>query len=74
LTNFTDKDAEDIIFRTILLVNAFEDLQEYNPELLNIYNIILPIGKLDAITVDQLSKQLDEYKDEITKVHEQLFE
>jgi len=73
LENFTDKDAEDITYRTTLLVNSFEDLQQYNPELLNIYNVIQPLGRLNAISVDQLREQLKDIKDDVVKARESLF-
>jgi len=73
LATFTDKDVEDITYRTTLLVNAFEDLSQYNPELLNIYNVIQPLGHLNAISVDQLRKQLGEIKDDVVKSRESLF-
>jgi len=73
LETFTDKDAEDITYRTTLLVNAFEDLSQYNPELLNIYNVIQPLASLNAISVYQLREQLKDIKDDVVKARESLF-
>jgi len=73
LPSFTDKDAEDITYRIILLINSFEDLSQYDPELLNIYNVIEPLNKLNAISVDQLRQQLTEAEQDITKARESLF-
>jgi len=73
LANFTDKDAEDITYRTILIIESFQDLSEYHPDLANLYNVILPLEKLDAITVDQLRQQLTELKEEINKSRQAMF-
>jgi len=74
LATFTDKDAEDITYRTSLLINAYEDLSEYDPDLLNIFNVIQPLEKLNAISVDQLRQQLNEVKDDVVKAREMLFQ
>ena len=74
LANFTDKDAEDMTYRTILLCESFQDLAEYHPDLANLNNVILPLEKLDALTVDKLREQLTELKADIEKSRAQLFE
>jgi len=73
LASFTDKDAEDITYRTILLIESFQDLAEYHPDLANLYNVILPLEKLDALTVDQLRQQLTDLEGDITKARDQIF-
>jgi len=73
LASFTDKDAEDITYRTILLINAFQDLSEYDPDLLNLYNQIQPLSKLDALTVDQLRQQLNDLNKEVESARNSLF-
>lgn len=73
LKNFTDKDAEDITFRVVLLLDAFEELSEYNHELRRLYNLLRPLEVLDAITVDQLRGQLTQMKKEIEQARATLF-
>lgn len=73
LSQFTDKDAEDITYRIALLIDAFEELSEYNPNLLNLLTVLQPLGKLNAISVDQLRQQLDESKEDIANSRASLF-
>lgn len=73
LKNFTDKDAEDITFRVVLLLDAFEELSDYNHELRRLYNLLRPLEVLDAITVDQLRGQLTQMKKEIEQARATLF-
>lgn len=73
LASFTDKDAEDVTFQVVLLVEAYAELAEYDPELKNIYNVIMPLQVIDAITVDQLREQLNSLKDDIANARAALF-
>lgn len=73
LANFTDKDAEDITYRVSLLVDAYEDLSDYNLELRKLYNVLLPLEALNAITVDELRGQLDQIKAHVEQAHSTLF-
>ncbi len=73
LANFTDKDAEDITYRVVLLIEAYEDLSEYNLELRKLYNVLLPLEALDAITVDQLREQLGQVQGQVEQARAALF-
>lgn len=73
LKNFTDKDAEDITYRIILLIDAYEELSDYNLELRKLYNVLLPLEVLDAITVDELRSQLDQIKTQVEQARATLF-
>lgn len=73
LKNFIDKDAEDITFRIVLLMDAFEKLADYNYELRRLYNILRPLEYLDAITVEQLRGQLSQHKKEVEQARASLF-
>lgn len=73
LANFTDKDAEDITYRIVLLLDAYEDLGEYNLELRKLYNVLLPLEVLDAITVDQLREQLGQVAGQVEQARATLF-
>ena len=74
LANFTDKDAEDITYRIALLVDAFEELSEYNPQLMQLLSVLQPLEKLNAISVDQLRQQLNDSKEEVAQSRKSLFE
>ena len=74
LSKMTDKDAEDITYRIVLLLDAFEELSEYNPQLLQMLNVLQPLGKLNAISVDQLRQQLNETKEEVAASRAKLFD
>ena len=74
LTHLTDEDAEKLTFRIILLNDAYENLAEYNPQLMQLLSVLQPLSKLNAITVDQLREQLNESKEEIAQARKSLFE
>ncbi|MDO4496216.1 MAG: hypothetical protein Q4B58_00055 [Bacteroidales bacterium] len=73
LASFTDQDAEDITFYVSLLVDAYADLAEYNSELARLYNVILPLQVLNAITVDELRTQLNQIDADIANARKALF-
>ena len=74
LAHLTDEDAEKLTFRIILLNDAYENLAEYNPQLMQLLSVLQPLSKLNAITVDQLREQLNESKEEIAQARKSLFE
>lgn len=74
LAHLTDEDAEKLTFRIILLNDAYENLAEYNPQLMQLLSVLQPLSKLNAITVDQLRDQLNESKEEIARARQSLFE
>ena len=73
LAGFTDKDAEDITLHVSILVNAYKELAEYNTELAKLYNVILPLQAINAISVDQLRDQLNQIEKDVTKARKELF-
>lgn len=74
LAHLTDEDAEKLTFHIILLNDAYENLAEYNPQLMQLLSVLQPLSKLNAITVDQLREQLNESKEEIAQARKSLFE
>ncbi len=74
LSKMTDKDAEDLTYRIVLLLDAFEELSEYNPQLMQMLTVLQPLGKLNAISVDQLRQQLTEMKEDVASSRALLFE
>ena len=73
LASFTDKDAEDITWHLSILVDAYEDLAEYNLELRKLYNVLLPLEALNAITVDEFRSQLNGIKAQVEQARAALF-
>lgn len=73
LKNFTDKDAEDITYRIVLLLDAFDQLSDYNLELRRLYNVLRPLEMIDAISVDQLREQLTKVKSDVSQARASLF-
>jgi len=73
LSQLTDKDAEDLTYRIVLLNDSFEQLSEYNPQLMQLLTVLQPLAKLNAISIDQLREQLNESKDEIANSRALLF-
>ena len=73
LASFTDKDAEDITWHLSILVDAYEDLAEYNLELRKLYNVLLPLEALNAITVDEFRSQLNGIKTQVEQARATLF-
>ena len=66
LAVMTDKDAEDITFQFMLLIEAYKELAEYNTDLRQLYNACLkPLAKIDAISVAQLREQLNSVKSDL---------
>ena len=74
LAHLTDEDAEKLTFHIILLNDAYENLAEYNPQLMQLLSVLQPLSKLNAITVDQLREKLNESKEEIAQARKSLFE
>lgn len=73
LVSFTDEDAENVTFNVVCLVEAYAELAEIDPQFKNIYNVIMPLQVIDAITVDQLREQLNTLKPQIAEARKALF-
>ncbi len=73
LACFTDKDAEDITYRVILLLDAFKELSNYNYELRKIYRLLTPLEVIDAISVEQLRGELNQISQQIEQTRATLF-
>ena len=65
LSVFDDEAASNITFRVILVIDAINRLSEYDPDIKPIADAIAPLEVLNATTVDELKKQLNEAKDGI---------
>ena len=74
LAKMTDKDAEDLTYRIVLLMDAYEELSQYNPQLLQLLTVLQPLEKLNAVSVSQLRDQLNESKDAIANSRKLLFD
>ena len=65
LSVFDDEAASNITFRVILVIDAINRLSEYDPDIKPIADAIAPLEVLNATTVDELKKQLNEAKEGI---------
>ena len=65
LSVFDDETASNITFRVILVIDAINRLSEYDPDIKPIADAIAPLEVLNATTVDELKKQLNEAKEGI---------
>ena len=65
LSVFDDEAASNITFRVILVLDAINRLSEYDPDIKPIADAVAPLEVLNATTVDELKKQLNEAKEGI---------
>jgi len=65
LANFTDDEVADLTFHISILVDNYEDLAMFDPELANLYKVICPLEKINAISVEEFRGQLNEIMAEI---------
>ena len=65
LSVFDDEAASNITFRVILVIDAINRLSEYDPDIKPIADAIAPLEVLNATTVAELKKQLNEAKEGI---------
>lgn len=70
----SDEAAENMTFRIILLTDAMDRLTEYDSEILELNEAIQPLKVLDALTADELKKQLEELGEDITAVRASLLQ
>ena len=72
LTVFDDKSASDITYRIVLLQDAVKRLAGYDSEFEPVSKALEALTPLNAISVDQLKKQLAEAKDKIAEARQAL--
>jgi hypothetical protein len=72
LAAFDDEAAANSTFRFILLKDAIERLQEYDPEIAPVAEALQPLDVLNATTVAELKAQLQEAKEPIAAAREAL--
>jgi hypothetical protein len=72
LAAFDDEAAANSTFRFILLKDAIERLQEYDPEIAPVAEALQPLDVLNATTVAELKTQLQEAKEPIAAAREAL--
>lgn len=65
ITAIDDEAASNLTLRIAILQDAIDRLTEYDPELIPVSETIAPLSKLNAITQEDLKKELIEIKDEI---------
>lgn len=65
LEGYTDAQVEAITFRLFCILDALDQLSTYDPQIPGIAEALSPLKKLDAVTVADFKKQLEEAKEEI---------
>lgn len=65
LATFTDDEVANLTFHISILVDGYEDLAGYDPELANLYKVVCPLEKINAISVAEFKSQLNEVMAEI---------
>lgn len=72
LAAFTDETASSFTWYVSLLSVAIENLAAINPEYAGLNETLLPLAKINAISVVQFKEQLDGIKLEIAESHDNL--
>ncbi len=65
LSVFNDEAASNVTYRIILLLDAIQRLQEYDPEIKPVAEALAPLNVLNATSVAELKTQLAEAKSHI---------
>ena len=72
ITAFDDESASNVTYRTTLIIDAINRLVEYDPEIEPVAQALQPLSVLNAVSVEQLKKQLEELKEEIAEARKAL--
>ena len=69
---FTDDDVANLTYRIAILQEAINRLTEYDPEIVEVAEAIKPLETLNAITVDDFKKELQDMSEQIVESRNQL--
>lgn len=62
---YTDDQIANITFRMVCVIDALDNLSAYDPQVMGVSEALTPLKTLNAITVDQFKKQLNDAKEQI---------
>lgn len=74
LQGYDDEAVANITFRIVLILDALDNLSQYDAEIQGLAEAIQPLKKINATTVDELKKELAEVKDELAKSRQALLD
>ena len=72
LSVFTDKAADDVTFRIVVILDALQQLTTYDADMKPVADAVAPLKVLNATSVAQLKTQLAEAKDQIVAARKAL--
>ena len=72
LSVFTDKAADDVTFRIVVILDALQQLTTYDADIKPVADAVAPLSVLNATSVAQLKTQLDAAKDQIVAARKAL--
>lgn len=74
LQGYDDEAVASLSYRIVLLLDAFDRLSVYDAEIQGVADAIQPLKKINAITVSELKKELEEVKEELAISRKALIE
>lgn len=74
LQGYDDEAVANISFRIVLILDAIERLSVYDAEIQGLAEAIQPLKKINATTVDELKKELNEIKEDLAKTRQELID
>ena len=74
LQGYDDEAVSNITFRVVLILDAIDRLSVYDAEIQGLAEAIQPLKKINATTVDELKKELNEIKDELAQSRQSLLD
>lgn len=72
LQGYDDEAVANITFRIVLILDALDNLSQYDAEIQGLVEAIQPLKKINATTVADLKKELAEIKDDLAKSRDEL--
>ncbi len=67
-----DQAADNITFRIILIIDAVNNLSEYDPDIKPVAQALSTLNVLNATSISELKAQMESAKEDITKARENL--
>ena len=74
LQGYDDAAVSNITFRIVLILDALDNLSQYDAEIQGLVEGITPLKKINATTVDELKKELAEIKDDLAKSRQDMLD
>ena len=72
LQGYDDEAVANITFRIVLILDAIDRLSVYDAEIQGLAEAVQPLKKINAVTVEDLKKELAEIKEELAKTRQDM--